>query len=157
MWLEFRDEAEVELGLLHHLLSEYQPLFEKVASGSPDRVELLALAGVLQSFYNGIEAVLKRSTKVLEGAMPDGPSWHSELLDIVSRANSARPGIISSEMRDRLKPYLEFRHVVRHAYSFQIEWRRMAPLVMGCRDTLARFEAELRAFFDGRICNGNSP
>ena len=157
MWREFKNEAEIELGLLHRLLDEYKPLFEKAKSAPPDRVELLALAGLLQSFYNGVEIILKRAEKTSSGTVPRGASWHAQLLDGVSHPAASRPPLISTELRDRLKPYLEFRHVFRHSYSFQIEWRRMEPLVLDCADTLIQLETELTRFFDPTKRKGGQP
>lgn len=42
--------------------------------------------------------------------------------------------------------YLEFRHVFRQAYSFQLRWDKMSPLVLGCEETLRQLEAELDVF-----------
>jgi hypothetical protein len=51
-------------------------------------------------------------------------------------------------MRDALRGYLDFRHVFRQAYSFQLQWEKMSPLVLGCEETLRRLEVELDAFFE---------
>ncbi len=154
MWREFKTETEVELGLIHRLLDEYKLLLETAESTPPGRVELLALCGVLQSFYNGIETILKRAEQTFSGTALSGASWHAQLLDGVSHPAASRPPLISAELRERLKPYLEFRHVFRHSYSFQVEWRRMAPLVLDCAGTLEQFEAELRRFFDEMAAGG---
>ncbi len=34
---------------------------------------------------------------------------------------------------DRLRPYLAFRHVFRHAYAFDLNWKKMEPLVRELR------------------------
>lgn len=43
--------------------------------------------------------------------------------------------------------YMEFRHVFRHAYTFNLRWDRMKTLVLGCAETLQLTERELDQFF----------
>ncbi len=42
---------------------------------------------------------------------------------------------------------MEFRHVFRHAYTFDLRWDRMKTLVLGCEETLRLVEGELDGFF----------
>ena len=45
---------------------------------------------------------------------------------------------------------MEFRHVFRHAYTFDLRWDRMKTLVLGCEETLQLVEGELDRFFEAR-------
>jgi hypothetical protein len=45
-----------------------------------------------------------------------------------------------------LNEYLRFRHVFRNAYSFDLDWRKMAPLVLRLEETFQRLEKVLDAF-----------
>jgi len=101
---------------------------------------------MLHSFYNGVENIFKRIALELEGEVPAGSSWHSELLDRMARSTGSLPPVISGELRDTLKKYLQFRHVFRSAYSFLLRWDKMAPLALDCETTLRKLEAELAAF-----------
>src|SRR5208282_4550496 len=47
------------------------------------------------------------------------------------------------------KEYMEFRHVFRHAYTFDLRWDRMKTLVLGCEETLHLVEGKLDRFFEG--------
>jgi hypothetical protein len=42
---------------------------------------------------------------------------------------------------------MEFRHVFRHAYTFDLRWDRMKTLVLGCEETLQLVEGDLDRFF----------
>ena len=101
----------------------------------------------VDSFYNGIENIFKRTTMELGDRMPGSESWHKELLDGMTQATPNRKPVISSGLRGRLKEYMEFRHVFRHPYTFDLRWDRMKTLVLGCEETLQLVESELDRFF----------
>ena len=62
--------------------------------------------------------------------------------------DSLREQVLSRELGGRLKEYMEFRHVFRHAYTFDLRWDRMKALVLGCEETLQLVEGELDRFFE---------
>lgn len=43
--------------------------------------------------------------------------------------NSNRNEIINEELYLKLREYATFRHFYRHAYSFQLNWEKMNPLI----------------------------
>lgn len=59
-----------------------------------------------------------------------------------------RGPVISEGLYEILLEYLSFRHVFRHAYSFELKWPKMAPLVRECEQTFFRLETELKTFLD---------
>ena len=71
---------------------------------------------------------------------------HSDLLTVMARPTSSRSAVISEELLETLDAYLDFRHVFRHAYTFDLKWRKMADLVLHCEETLDRLQTELEAF-----------
>ena len=64
----------------------------------------------------------------------------------MAEATTAHPAIISESLRDHLRGYLTFRHVFRHAYSFELRWSKMAPLALEVDETLRRLEEDLDHF-----------
>ena len=64
----------------------------------------------------------------------------------MTRANQLRKPVISQELRNMLRPYLRFRHVVRHAYPFDLDWPKMAPLTQECGKAFERLQKELGSF-----------
>jgi len=149
---ELERQVGVELAQLHRPLDSHRPLLEACASRAPSAIELSALAALLHSFYTGVENLFKRVAIKLDGALPRGEVWHRRLLNSVAAPGEARPAVISKELRDRLRGYLDFRHVFRHAYTFDLRWEKMAGLVGSCAETLGQLEAELRAFL--RVARG---
>lgn len=122
----------------------------KARDQEPDSVELLALSAVLHSFYTGLEAGFKRIALEIDGHLPSGVKSHSDLLMQMARPYGVRPAVISDDLRFRLGEYMDFRHVFRHAYSFDLKWSKMSGLVLSCAETLDRVESELSLFFEQR-------
>jgi hypothetical protein len=77
-----------------------------------------------------------------------GEFWHRQLLDSMKAAGQARPAVISDSLATRLDDYLTFRHLFRHAYTFDMRWEGIKPLVLGFRETLAHLEEELDHFLE---------
>jgi hypothetical protein len=135
---------DVELAQLRQLLAEHSPLLRLVRTTPPDGIERSALAAMLHSFYTGIENLFKRIAIECDGGPPAGSAWHRALLDSMATATAARPAVLSPALHSRLTEYLQFRHVFRQAYAFQLRWEKMQALVGDCETTLAGFESELR-------------
>jgi len=64
----------------------------------------------------------------------------------MTRPGAFRPLVISERLRESLRGYLDFRHVFRQAYTFELRWQRMAVLVRNCEETLRVLERELDVF-----------
>jgi len=93
------------------------------------------VAALIQSFYNGIENIVKQVLRSRGIALPTGDSWHKELLQTASAS-----GILSSETAHGIRDYLAFRHFFAHAYAFDVDPQRLDPLVAN----LARVDAAFR-------------
>jgi hypothetical protein len=113
--------ANVVLELLERLFTGFAPLRHKVLAAPPDLIETAALAGFLHSFYNGIENIFKQVVKDLDQARLRGDLWHRELLTSMAQPAEHRPAVVSRELVASLKEYLDFRHVFRHTYSFELQ------------------------------------
>ncbi len=118
-----------------------QTLVNLPSSDSLDRLSQLELAGVaalIHSFYNGIENVLKQLVISKGINIPQGPSWHIELVEI-----AVSNQFISSSTSDMLKEYLGFRHFFSHAYSFDVDADGISPLLQKIRDVYKSFHADI--------------
>ncbi|MCX6884856.1 MAG: hypothetical protein NTX27_07430 [Verrucomicrobia bacterium] len=147
-WDKFRKQQSTEREQLKRLLSGIHPLLTKCRTTVPTEIELSALAAVLHSFYTGVENIFKRVAVELDGEPVRGDSWHRQLLLRMKEPTMHRPALLSDELHDSLIEYLRFRHVFRNAYSFDLDWQKMLPLVMRLEDTFRIREAELAAFVE---------
>jgi len=101
----------------------------------------MALAGYMHHFYTGIEDILARIIKTVDGYMPRSGDWHSELLYISSRKTpGVRPAIISAELQEILTDYKSFRHLYRHAYAKELRWKKMDHLALNIQDVWTAFK-----------------
>ncbi|MCK4624869.1 MAG: hypothetical protein KAV00_06135 [Phycisphaerae bacterium] len=147
MWDKLGKQITVNCEELSLLLDSVGSLFNDVSSGrEPTPTETFALASVLNSFYNGVENIFKRIAVLIDGGCPRGGSWHTELISSMVKPTSGRSAVISEDMLQRLKGYMDFRHFYVHAYTYELDWDLMAPLVLGCKETLHLLEAELNEF-----------
>jgi hypothetical protein len=64
----------------------------------------------------------------------------------MNRPTARRPALLAEELHDALNEYLRFRHVFRNAYSFDLDWQKMSPLVLRLEETFQRLENALDDF-----------
>ncbi len=57
-----------------------------------------------------------------------------------------RDEIIDEQLYLKLREYATFRHFYRHAYSFQLNWEKMKPLVENIRDVWEETKKSLVKF-----------
>jgi hypothetical protein len=117
--------------------AEYEAV-ENTLSALPDRplstlsqLEIAGVAALLHNFYNGVENIVKQVFQQKSYPIPQGESWHRDLLLAAAEKN-----IISDLLLNNLKPYLAFRHYFSHAYALELFPERMEPLV---KDAVALF------------------
>jgi hypothetical protein len=145
-WDKFRKQQAAEREQLQRLLSSIQRLLTKCRDTAPTEIELSALAATLHSFYTGVENIFKRVAVELDGEPVRGDAWHRELLQRMKMGTASRPALLSEELHDTLNEYLRFRHVFRNAYSFDLDWRKMSPLVLCLEETFQKLENALDDF-----------
>jgi len=139
-------QIQVELAQLESLMARHPQLLAKRAEDQVSPVEIDAVAALLHSFYTGIENIFNRISITLDGGPPKTDNWHIALLDSMASPAPNRGPVISETLRASLRQFLDFRHVFRHAYSFNLQWNKMAPLVAECQPTFARVKDELASF-----------
>ena len=113
----------LECQQLRRLFDEYRPLFHRCAATPPNLTELSALASVLHSFYNGVENILKRIAKELDGGGPSGQFWHRQLLDSMRVPGSSRPAVLSEGLALRLDEYMQLTNSLRASASYRVRPR----------------------------------
>lgn len=109
-----------------------------------DRGALAEVAWALHHAYTGIEAILERTMRTIEGSLPEAADFHKAILDAAALAiESVRPGLLQPATVAALHDLRAFRHFVRHAYAVELDARRLADLQRRTQSLRPALEADL--------------
>jgi hypothetical protein len=131
-------KIKIELENIDSVINEL-PSYSKLPSLST--LELAGVAALLHNFYNGIENILKQILASKNLVLPEGKSWHKDLLETVTTKE-----IISNECKNYLGQYLAFRHFFSHAYALDLYPDKMEPLVENLEIVYSFFKKEIEKF-----------
>ena len=74
-----KEQIEFKINDIDKLFSEYELIFEKIKTATPDLFDMTILGSVLHSFYNGLENIFEIIAKNVDGNVPSGNKSHQEL------------------------------------------------------------------------------
>jgi hypothetical protein len=127
-------KIEHEISRIEKLFKDVKPLLDLCKIKEPDIIEMTAAAQVLHSFYNGVESIIVLFFKYKNEKLPNDIKWHKTIFEMAFGNNSKNIKIISEAVKKKLEQYLLFRHFIRHAYSSELDWNEMGPLVKEIED-----------------------
>jgi len=140
---ELLGEIEYEVENLKRLEREMNNLLARIGD-KPDLIEVRAAASILHDFYCGVEKIFEKIALSTDKNLPKGDNWHSELLlQMAKPFNTIRDAIITEESLENLKKYLDFRHLFRHIYGFELKWERFRDLCLRLDTIFARLKFEI--------------
>jgi uncharacterized protein YutE (UPF0331/DUF86 family) len=133
-----REKIEAELQNVERVLADLPSpdSLKKLSS-----LELAGVAALIHNFYNGVENIFKQLVISKGLSIPQGPSWHIDLIEICVTSR-----IISQSTSDMLKEYLSFRHFFSHAYSFDVDEERISPLLEKINDVYKTLIQDISRF-----------
>ncbi len=133
-----RERVEAEFQQIDEALRELPPV-ERIHELSG--LELAGTASFLSAFYHGVENILKQALLNKAVTLPVGATWHRDLLQA-----ACTHAIISADTRDRLAPFMAFRHFFTHSYGFELDPQRLAPLLQEVAPLYTAFRTEVERF-----------
>jgi len=114
-----------------------------------DTFFLRGKGSIFHDFYSGVEKTFQRIAAELNGGLPSGPAWHKTLLqNMLLEIPDVRPPIVSTETGKLLKKFLEFRHMFRHVYGFDLEFEKLDDLDRLYSETHKKFGEDVTKFID---------
>ena len=102
MWDKTAEEAELELKRLEKLVKVAKGLFRKAKLNPSEEAYPMALAGVLNSFYIGVENIFRRIALEIDGGFKQSVKWHKDLLESMTRSNDNRSEVLSEPPPSKL-------------------------------------------------------
>lgn len=144
------ERIRAELQAIEKLVNRAKGALTRAARSPQDQDYFMASAALdLHSFYAAIERIFELTAREIDNSVPAGPRWHSDLLAQMALAiPNVRPVVISQETRAALSVYLEFRHVVRNVYTFNLRPDRVAELTRGLATVFEQTRRDLLKFTD---------
>ena len=122
-------QLQEDLQTLDRLASAVTKLLVRNEDAQSEWVRVRALSFEIERWYTALESTLERVLRSLDGACPEGRSWHEDLL----RASCLpiegyRPALVSKEAADAMREVMRFRHFARHGYDREPEVDRVDEL-----------------------------
>jgi hypothetical protein len=101
----------------------------------------------LHGFYAGLERLFEAIALQLDGVVPQGETWHRDLLgQMTIDLSGVRPSVISLEVSHGLDEFRRFRHVVRNIYADRLDPERIGDLVAKLPPLWTQLKVELVQF-----------
>ena len=134
-------------------LSDIEAVVKRITGGwerlqaTGDDYYLDSVALNLHTFYSALERIFTLIAMDIDGAIPEGLSWHQDLLiQMKVEIKKIRPAVLSQETYQMLDEYRAFRHVVRNVYTFNLSCDKIAPLVNNIGSLFTRLKREMEQF-----------
>ena len=115
------------------------PSAEELSSLSD--LELAGVGALLHNIYNGFENILKQVLLDAGGQVPEGPSWHRDLLGAVEGRQIIGPATVQG-----LAPFMAFRHFFSHGYALDLDPERMETLARDAAGVFVLLHEDVTAF-----------
>lgn len=144
------ERLRAEMPTIERLTQRAEAAIKKARQNPQDQDFFLASAALdMHGFYAGIERLFEVIAVEVDQSRPAGQQWHRALLTQMSlKVAGLRPAVLVSETQSALVEYLEFRHVVRNVYTFNLRPDRVAELVRNLGPTFRLASRDLLAFAD---------
>jgi|TARA_B100000315_G_scaffold174310_1_gene162723 uncharacterized protein YutE (UPF0331/DUF86 family) len=131
---DYRERIEAEYEAIERTLIT----LPKKPLAQLSKLELAGVATLLNNFYNGIENILKQVLQKKSIKLPDGPSWHQNLI-----LSALQESILSESLANDIKKYLSFRHFTAHGYAFNLNPKRLEKLTDNILEVFNDFKIEI--------------
>lgn len=96
-------------------------------------------AVTLHAWYTGVETLIERCLRQLDGDVPVGADSHRRMLDAaLLEVPRLRPALVPPTVSRGLSDLLAFRHFFRNAYAVELDPARLEENLVRLREVAAR-------------------
>lgn len=151
-------DVQDELMKIQQLVGDFQSVRDKLALSEDDVAyyDRAAIGYYLHSFYNGCESIFRSVARFFENDL-GADSWHTDLLKRMKLAIPGyRPAVIDEELYRILNDFRAFRHIFRHAYSFELDWEKERVVAEKLKTAAKMFYQQIEQFLDNLVEIDNS-
>jgi len=146
-------EFDLDVAALDSRAQETAEILDGWGDQGLARPELVLIAVNIHGYYTALEAACERVAKQLDQELPQGNSWHLELLEQMrTNVPGLRPALIPDEVARDLHELRKFRHFFRNAYVLELDAeqvrqqaQRLTHVHDALRDHLGAFQQYLTA------------
>jgi len=135
---------------IHSQLNEIDKIYNKLKEREKanDKYVIETIAYQLHNLYCAYEDLFKIVAKTFENNITDEAKFHIELLKRMAISiEGVRPGLISEESFKLLDTLRSFRHFFRHAYSYELDERKVKIVLEDAYKLKEIFKKDLEKFF----------
>jgi uncharacterized protein YutE (UPF0331/DUF86 family) len=132
-------------------LREIESLYDKISEREKIKSEyaIESIAYQLHNVYCAIEDVFKIIAAAFENNVEDKSKYHAELLKRMTQTfEGIRPNVISKETYRMLDNLRAFRHFFRHAYSYEIDERKVRLVLEDAKKVKEMFFSDIVKFLE---------
>ncbi len=108
----------------------------------------IEIAKYLYDVYMGMETIFRQIAREVDEHIPQGETWHKDLLTQMTAPRAERPPVISQKTAQRLEQFLGFRHVFAHLYSIQLDYEQTEKNAKSIEKLFQDVSKELETFID---------
>jgi hypothetical protein len=125
-----RENLAVLLGFFDEQMEIIRKLWQEVTVTSPlTREKTSHLGYLLHNLYCAYEDLFQEVARTFENRLEDPARYHRELLKRMRlEVPGIRPRLLSTESFNILNELRGFRHIFRHAYSYELAAEKVAAL-----------------------------
>ncbi|MFM7881621.1 MAG: hypothetical protein ACKO8H_07195, partial [Microcystis panniformis] len=127
--LSIQDRINQELNKILQALQQLEIFLRELSNQSDVMYQnalINSIALNLHGVYTGIERIFEVIAKKIDQRFPTGDKWHRDLLEQMSvDIPRVRKAVITEETRLILDELRRFRHLVRSAYSCQLDEKKV--------------------------------
>jgi len=123
-------------------------LIDERAKGTT-RAELEGLSFWLHNLYCAFEDIFKIIAKAFENNIDDPSQFHINLLKRMNtEIKGTRPALISNEIFPSFDNLRAFRHLIRHAYMYELDERKVKLVLEDALKIKKTYKKEFQSFID---------